>query len=109
MIVYALESQRWQRDGYSSYRLDTMVIELLGTDGRWGTLAADSAFAPVLGAMVDVFAQAADRWFAMPRVTRNFLYFVVQPAASQLLRPAILWISKAVASYSPVSDRTTTR
>jgi hypothetical protein len=105
MIVYALASPQWQRDAYSSYRLDNMVIELLGTDGRWGTLAADSTFAPVLGTMVDVFAQAADQWFGMPRVTRNFLYFVVQPAASQLLRPAILWISKAVASYRPYDWR----
>jgi hypothetical protein len=70
-----------------------------------GTLAADSTFAPVLGTMVDVFAQAADQWFGMPRVTRNFLYFVVQPAAVQLLRPAILWVPKAVASYSPYDWR----
>jgi hypothetical protein len=100
MIVYALASPRWQRDAYGSYRLDSMVIELLGTDGRWGTLAADSTSAPALGTMVDVFAQAADEWFRMPRVMRNFLYFVVQPAAVQLLRPAILWVSKAVSFYS---------
>lgn len=100
MIVYALASPRWQRDAYGSYRLDSMVIELLGTDGRWGTLAADSTSAPALGTMVDVFAQAADQWFRMPRVMRNFLYFVVQPAAVQLLRPAILWVSKAVSFYS---------
>jgi hypothetical protein len=105
MIVYALASPRWQRDAYGSYRIESMIIELLGTDGRWGTLAADSSFAPALGTMVDVFAQAADQWFAMPRVTRNFLYFVVQPAASQLLRPAIIWVSKAVASYSPYDWR----
>jgi hypothetical protein len=105
MILYALANPRWRHDGYSSYRLDSMVIELLGTDERWGTLAADSTFAPVLGTMVDVFAQAADQWFGMPRVTRNFLYLVVQPAGSQLLRPAILWISSAVASYSPYDWR----
>jgi hypothetical protein len=105
MIVYALASPGWKRDGYNSYRLDSMVIELLGTDGRWGTLAADSKFAPVLGTMVDVFGQAADQWFRMPRVMRNFLYFVVQPAAVQLLRPALLWVSKAVASYSPYDWR----
>jgi len=45
MILYALASPRWQRDAYGSYRLDSMVIELLGTDGRWGTLAADSTSA----------------------------------------------------------------
>jgi len=105
MIVHALASPRWQRATYSSYRLDGMVIELLGTDGRWGGLAADSTFAPVLGTMVDVFAQAADHWFCMPRVVRNFLYFVVQPAAAQLLRPAILWMAKAMASYSPYDWR----
>jgi len=105
MIVYALASPMWRRDTYGSYRLDSMVIEILGTDGRWGALAADSTFAPVLGTMVDVFGQAADQWFRMPRVMRNFLYFVVQPAAVQLLRPAILWVSKAVASYSPYDWR----
>jgi hypothetical protein len=105
MIVFALASPRWHRDTYGSYLLDDMVIELLGTDGRWGALAADSTFAPVLGTMVDVFGQAADQWFPMSRVMRNFLYFVVQPAAVQLLRPAILWVSKAVASYRPYDWR----
>ena len=105
MILYALASPRWERDTYSSYRLDSMVIELLGTDGRWGTLAADSTFAPVLGTMVDVFGRAADKWFRMPRVMRNFLYFLAQPAAAQLLRPAVLWVSKAVPSYSPYDWR----
>jgi hypothetical protein len=55
--------------------------------------------------MVDVFAQAADHWFCMPRVVRNFLCFIVQPAAAELLRPAIFWVSKAVASYSPFDWR----
>jgi hypothetical protein len=105
MIVYALESPHWNREVYGSYRLDSMVIELLGTDGRWGTLAADSTFAPVLGTMVDIFGQAAEHWFRMPRVMRNFLYFVVQPAAVRLLRPAVLWVSKAVPSYSPYDWR----
>ncbi|MHB1530427.1 MAG: hypothetical protein ACYCXT_13605 [Acidiferrobacteraceae bacterium] len=105
MIVHALASPRWQGDTYGSYRVDGMVMELLGTDGRWGSLAADSTFAPVLGTIVDVLAQAADRWFCMPRVVRSFLYFVVQPAAAQLLRPALLWVSKAMASYSPYDWR----
>jgi hypothetical protein len=100
MILYALASPRWQRATYGSYRLDGMVIELLGTDGRWGSLAADSTFAPVLATLIDVFAKAAHEWFRMPRVLRNFLYFVVQPAAAQLVRPAILWVSNAIASYS---------
>jgi hypothetical protein len=99
LINYALASSQWKRDTYGRHRLEGMVIELLGTDGRWGSLAADSAFAPLLATMVDIYAQAAEEWFPMPRVLRNFLYFVVKPAGMQLLRPAMLWVSQAVAAY----------
>ena len=50
--------------------------------------------------MIDVFGQSAAKWFRMPRVVRNFLYFLVQPAATQLLLPALSWLSKAVASFN---------
>lgn len=100
MILHAIESPKWDRSVYWSHRVDVMVIELLGMDARWNALAADAAFAPLVTVMVDVFEQAADLWFRMPRVVRNFLYFVVQPAAVGLLAPAIFWISKAVASFS---------
>lgn len=99
LITYALTSPKWNRDTYGSYQLEGMVIELLGTDSRWGSLAADSAFAPLLAAMSDIYAQAAGVWFPMPRVLRNFLYFVVKPASAGLLRPAILWVARAVAAY----------
>lgn len=100
MIIYAAASSRWNQSTYGSYRLDGMVIELLGLDGRWGALAADEAFSPVLATMVDVFGQAADLWFQMPTIVRNFLQFVVQPAGIHLLCPAIFWVLKAVAQFS---------
>lgn len=77
-----------------------MVIELLGLDGRWNAHTLDEAYIPALGTMTDVFGKAAELWFPMPRVVRNFLHFVVQPAAAQLLLPALPWLAKAVASYS---------
>jgi hypothetical protein len=100
MILYVIASPLWDGSAAPSYHLDEMVIELLGLNARWGALAADEKFAPALATMVNVFGQSADKWFHMPRVVRNFLYFVVQPAATQLLLPALSWISKAVASFS---------
>ena len=100
MIMYAIASPVWDRSAPGSYQLDAMVIELLGLNARWGALAADEKFTPALATMIDVFGQSAARWFRMPRVVRNFLYFVVQPAATQLLLPALSWLSKAVASFN---------
>jgi hypothetical protein len=100
MIFYAAANPRWDISTYASYRLDGMVIELLGLDGRWTIFGPDAAFAPTLGTMVDVFSRAAELWFQMPRVVRYFLQFVVQPAAAEFLRPAILWLAGALAQYS---------
>jgi hypothetical protein len=100
MILYAAANPRWDISTYASYRLDNMVIELLGLDGRWTVFGPDAAFAPTLGTMVDVFSRAAELWFRMPRVVRNFLQVMVQPAAAEFLRPAILWLAGAIAQYS---------
>jgi hypothetical protein len=100
MILYAASHSRWSIDAYGGYRIDGMVIELLGLDGRWTIFGSDPEFAPILGTMIDVFSRAADLWFRMPRVVKNFLQLVVRPAAAALLRPAILWLAKAIAQYS---------
>jgi hypothetical protein len=100
MILYAVSNPTWDGSAYGSYRLDSMVTQVLGLDGRWNAHAVDEAYAPALASMTDVFGKVADQWFGMGRVVRNFLHFVVQPAATQLLLPALPWVAKAVSSYS---------
>jgi hypothetical protein len=65
MVLYALASPKWDHNTYGSYRLDGIVIELLGLDARWGAFAVNEAFAPALATMVDVFGRAAAQWFRM--------------------------------------------
>jgi hypothetical protein len=48
----------------------------------------------------DIFEKAAQRWFAMPDVTRGFLAFAAKPGAARLLLPGVFWVAKAVDSFN---------
>jgi hypothetical protein len=76
-----------------------MVSELLGFDLRMNKLGQNPAYASALSGMEDVFAAAAQRWFASPRVVTGFLNFVTEPAAAGLLLPGIKWLAAVVPSY----------
>jgi hypothetical protein len=92
MIEFALASPRWDRTTQGSYALDEMVFELLGFDSRWGGFLQNPEYTAAVGFLSDVFSTAVGKWFAMQSVTRGFLRFVVQPAASRLLLPALSWL-----------------
>jgi len=99
MVVYTLSSPKWDPgQRYAHYDVEDMVIELLGLDGRWNAFASDESYLVPLKSMTPLFEQAAHRWFT-PRVVRNFLHFVVKPAAAPLLLPALPWLATAVGSF----------
>jgi hypothetical protein len=99
MVLYALSSPKWDpQQRYSRYDVEAMVIELLGLDSRWNAFASDESFTVPLKSMMALFEQAAQRWFT-PRIVRNFLHFVVKPAAAPLLLPALPWLATALASF----------
>jgi hypothetical protein len=98
MILYAAASPRWDRASFSRHRIDGMVIELLGLDGRWFGQNAD--YASPVATLADTFRQAAELWLSMPRILRSFLSFIVRPIGLQLLLPAIGWVVAPVQSLS---------
>ena len=98
MILHAAASPRWDRAAFDSYRIDGMVIELLGLDGRWFGQNAD--YASPVATLADTFRRAAELWFGMPRILRSFLSFIVQPVGLQLILPAIGWLVAPVQSLS---------
>jgi hypothetical protein len=99
MIRYALASPAWDPNTNHSYDLASMVFELLGFDLRMNKLGQNPAFTSALAGMEDVFAAAAQRWFAKPRVVTGFLNFVTEPAVAGLLLPGIKWLAATVPSY----------
>jgi hypothetical protein len=99
MIQYALASPAWDPNTNHSYDLASMVSELLGFDLRMNKVGQNPAFASALARMEDVFAAAAQRWFAKPRVVTGFLNFATEPAATGLLLPGIKWLAASVPSY----------
>jgi len=99
MVFYALSNPKWDpQQRYSHYDVEDMVIELLGLDPRWNAFASDESFLVPLKSMTALFDQAAQRWFT-PRVIRNFLHFVVKPAAAPLLLRALPWLATAFTSF----------
>ena len=98
MIQYALASPAWDPNTNHSCDLASMVFELLGFDLRMNKLGQNPAFTSALVGMEDVFAAAAQRWFAKPRVVTGFLNFATEPAATGLLLPGIEWLAATVPS-----------
>jgi hypothetical protein len=97
MLTRALNSPAW--DPSTARRdLDDMVFELLGFDSRMHGLAQNTDFIELLGEMEPLFARAAQKWFAMPKVMTGFLRFAVEPAAANLVLPGIMWLAAAVPS-----------
>jgi hypothetical protein len=105
MIQYALESPGWDPSANRSHDLHDMVFQLLGCDSRMNTLGLNPAFASAVANMESMFAAAAQRWFAIPKVVTGFLYFVIQPAMTALLLPSIKWLVTTVASFDPYDWR----
>jgi hypothetical protein len=99
MIEHALSCATWQPGAQRGFDLDVMVFELLGFNSSMHTLAKNTALTSAITAMEGIFARAAKKWFEMPRVTAGFLYFVVEPAATGLMLPAIRWLAAVVPSY----------
>jgi hypothetical protein len=99
MVEHALTNPGWDRSLNRTYDLDRMVFELLGFNSTINRLGQDLAYGPAVTGMEGVFASAAQRWFAMPRVVTGFLNFVIQPAAAGLLLPGIKWLAAAVPSF----------
>jgi hypothetical protein len=99
MIQYALQSPLWDPSKVNLHDLDSMVVELLGFDGRWNATLAREEFAVAVGSMRDLFGAAARRWFCMPAVVNGFVAFGAHPAAAQLLLPGVRWLAPTVQSF----------
>jgi hypothetical protein len=59
--------------------------------------------------MSGLLSTAAGKWLRMPKVTRGFLNFIVQPAAVHLVLPALTWLETVFSGrreYDPWQDHT---
>ena len=87
MIEHALASNQWDPASNRTYDLDDMNSGLLGFYSRVHAFGQRAEFADLVGGLEPVFARAAAKWFAMPKVTVGFLIFAVEPAGAKLLLP----------------------
>jgi hypothetical protein len=99
MIRYALNHPLWNPEKNRSHDLDNIVCELPGLETGFSIIGDNEKFTSVIERMADVYAMAAERWFVMPRVVRNFARFVSQHATRQLLLPGIYWLADATRSF----------
>jgi hypothetical protein len=94
MIRYAVGHVGWSTE-QDTFDLAGIVKELLGCSHGMETVAKDAAYTESLGRLTPVFEEAGKKWFGMARVVGGFARFAVAPAATQLLLPAVRWLSKA--------------
>jgi hypothetical protein len=76
-----------------------MVFGLLGFYSRMHAFGQRADYADLVGGLEPVFARAASKWFAMPKVMTGFLVFAVEPAGAKLLLPSIRWLAEIVPSF----------
>jgi SpoVK/Ycf46/Vps4 family AAA+-type ATPase len=99
MIDYALASVTWTPSSVIRHELDGIVVELLCFDPRWWALLKSDANMDTVGGLRELFERAIRYWGDMPKVISGLSAFAVQPAAAQLLLPALQWIATAAKSF----------
>ncbi len=103
MLRHCLQSPNWVSNR-NTYDLARMITEILGFHFGIETVAKDTAYTESLGKMTPVFEDVASKWFEMESVADGFARFVVAPAATKLLLPAVRWLGKALEIVKPTKS-----
>ena len=99
MIEYALQSPAWDPATHRSHDLDDAVFWLLGLGTKINKIGQRTEYAAALASMEPLFAGAVRRWFKSSKLVSGFLYWVMQPAASSLLVPTIIWLAPVIPPF----------
>ena len=99
LILYSLQSPQWTGDMSRSYQLERCAMEVMGLGLVLATVAAEE-FTPVIQTLAPEFERWAERWLSHSRPASHFAYFLSRPAGRALLPSGIVWLNRAVQSFS---------